>query len=205
MTLRDIWGAGGHIFAVGDGGTIVHHNGTMWSDESAGSGTMEELRGVWGPAADDFWAVGTCGTIRRYDGNTWNTTTVDDTVQFQFNAVWGNAAGEVFIAGEGIFCTPSLQTAGNLHVEGVTLLFTGSEWEQLRTYTFEDLIGLWGSSSRDVWAVGTNGLMLNYSGGPAWSPEIPVAPASALRDVWGVDRNTAFAVGSGGTILRLGL
>ena len=44
------------VFAVGDGGTILHYNGSTWS--SMTSGTTNYLRGVWGSSGSDVFAVG---------------------------------------------------------------------------------------------------------------------------------------------------
>ena len=45
--LRDTWmSSGGEVFTVGENGSILHYNGSVWS--SMKSGTTETLRGVWG-------------------------------------------------------------------------------------------------------------------------------------------------------------
>ena len=33
--------------------------------------TTQEIRGIWGTAADDIFAVGTGGAIIHYDGTAW--------------------------------------------------------------------------------------------------------------------------------------
>ena len=49
-------------WAVGDGGTILHWNGSAWA--SVASGTNLELQGVWGSGG--VWAVGAQGAILRH-------------------------------------------------------------------------------------------------------------------------------------------
>jgi hypothetical protein len=47
------------------GGTILHYNGTNWSNAS--SVTLQVLNSVWGSSSSDVWAVGgyTTGTDLR--------------------------------------------------------------------------------------------------------------------------------------------
>ena len=43
----DVWGSSGSdVFAVGNGGTILHYDGSAWSAMT--SGTTFALNGVWG-------------------------------------------------------------------------------------------------------------------------------------------------------------
>ena len=58
------------MFAVGNGGTILHYNGTVWSVMT--SGTSQDLSGVWGSSGSNVFAVGYDGTILHYDGSSWS-------------------------------------------------------------------------------------------------------------------------------------
>ena len=42
-------------WVVGDGGAILHWNGSAWA--SVSSGTMNHLQAVWGASANNVWAV----------------------------------------------------------------------------------------------------------------------------------------------------
>jgi len=58
------------LWAVGDGGTILHSgDGVTWSAQV--SGTTNDLTGVSAVAANDVFAVGDKGTILHYDGTAW--------------------------------------------------------------------------------------------------------------------------------------
>ncbi len=58
------------LWAVGDGGTILHSgDGVTWSAQA--SGTTNDLTGVSAVAANDVFAVGDKGTILHYDGTAW--------------------------------------------------------------------------------------------------------------------------------------
>jgi hypothetical protein len=107
--LSGVWGSSGsNVFAVGDGGTILHYDGRTWSAMS--SGTTESLFGVWGTSATDVFAVGATGTILHYDGGAPPTAVVDPAAQrvakggtFSVDIVvnpngYGVSGGEVNIA-----------------------------------------------------------------------------------------------------------
>ena len=61
-------------------------------------------------------------------------------------------------------------------------------------------MGVWGSSSSNVFAVGDAGTILHYDG-TSWSP-MSSGTTGSLRDVWGASGSNVFVVGSGGTILH---
>jgi hypothetical protein len=64
------------VFAVGDDGTIMHYNGSVWSSmPNPVSGTTIHLYGIWGSSSSDVFAVGEKGTILNYTESV-NTTTV---------------------------------------------------------------------------------------------------------------------------------
>src|SRR5438552_18810283 len=60
--LHSAWGsASNDVWAVGEGGTILHWDGRAWS--ASASGTGNGLYRVWGSASNDVWTVGAGGTI----------------------------------------------------------------------------------------------------------------------------------------------
>jgi hypothetical protein len=63
-TLASVAGgslSSGHAWAVGEGGLILHWDGSAWLSEP--SNTRSNLRGAWESSAGDVWAVGDFGTI----------------------------------------------------------------------------------------------------------------------------------------------
>ncbi len=67
--LNDAWGGSGGVsaFIVGDCGTILHYDDTLWS--AMATGTDKNLYGIWGSVGNyDLFAVGEDGTILYYDG-----------------------------------------------------------------------------------------------------------------------------------------
>ena len=72
--LNGVWGtSSSDLFAVGMIGTILHYEGTEWSDMT--SGTTQGLYAVWGTSSSDVYAVGTYGVILHYDGTQWSEMT----------------------------------------------------------------------------------------------------------------------------------
>ena len=136
--LNDIWGSSAdNVFAVGNGGTILHYDGSNWSGMS--SGTSGYLYGVWGSSGDNVFAVGNGGTILHYDGSNWSAMT-SGTIQ-GLNDVWGSSADDVFAVGW----------------VGTILHYDGSNWSGMSSgTTFEKLSAVCGSSEDNVFAVGSD-------------------------------------------------
>lgn len=155
------------------------------------------LSGVWGTSADDVFIVGgddAHGTIDRWDGASWSPMDVPDGTNL---LVWSYGFGpdDVYAVGRG----------------GSALHWDGSTWTRLDTGTTQDLWGVFGFATDDLWVVGGDldaeaPTLLHWNGGvfqpitldPAQNPQ----GASALFKVWGVG-DTLFAVGGRGLILRL--
>ena len=51
---------------AGDGGTILHYDGKTWY--LVNSGTIENLKGIWGSSGGNVFAVGNGGAILHYSG-----------------------------------------------------------------------------------------------------------------------------------------
>src|SRR5262249_28258975 len=75
--LSDVWGTSPtDVWAVGNGGTILHYNGSSWG--AVPSNSTSNLAAIWGSSPTDVWAVGyntvaMQGTVLHYDGVGWNS------------------------------------------------------------------------------------------------------------------------------------
>jgi hypothetical protein len=70
--LRAVWGSdASHVWVVGDGGTVLFWNGTLWAPQLSGAGTAETLYAVWGSGPRDVWVAGTAGA-RHFNGQSWS-------------------------------------------------------------------------------------------------------------------------------------
>ena len=73
-------------------------------------------------------------------------------------------------------------------------------WTAMAGGTFNDLYGVWGSSSSNVYAVGAGGTIL-HNNGAGWSP-VSSGTSNDLSSIWGSSANNVFAVGAGGLIIH---
>ena len=73
--LFKVWGVGGKVFAVGQGGLILEYASGSWSHVSAGAQANADFVSLWGTGPSNIVAVGGRGNARiaRHDGNTWTT------------------------------------------------------------------------------------------------------------------------------------
>lgn len=150
--LYGVWGSSeDNVYAVGVGGKILRYDGTSWDDVPHGA-TGQNLEAVMGTDWNDIWAVGWFGTLLHYDGTAWTKDTFPTdpqgptTGQSQFNA-FVFASNQVFSVGK----------------DRSILNYNGSDWRVMKyELNTEELFGLWGATSTDVWTAGEGGYMLHY-------------------------------------------
>jgi hypothetical protein len=194
VILSSVWGTTGtDVFVVGTdfpatSGTVLHYDGDEWNRTTINVG---RTFGVWGSAADDVFAVGEVYGIDHYDGTGWKRVSGHDASGHFFD-IWGTSGTDVFTVGQ----------------HGRIRHYDGTNWRDLvevgtRTAV---LLGVWGSTADDVYAVGyepapslPEGIILHYDGTSWHEME---RPSVALGAVWGTSSDNIFAVGSNGTILR---
>ena len=63
------------------------------------------------------------------------------------------------------------------------------------------LEALWGAGENDVWAVGAQGVIRHWSGGPAWTI-VPSPVIEDLHGVWGSRSDDVWAVGDDGVVIH---
>lgn len=169
--LLGVWGsAPDDIFAVGDGGTVLHYNGTDWGGMT--SNTTASLTAVWGSSGTDVFAVGFGGTIIYYNGLGWSPMTSG--TGNDLLAIWGSSGSDIYAVGEA----------------GTVLYFNGTNWSTIAIGISNWLWGVWGSASNDVYAVGDNGRILNYNGS-IWTPM--TVGSTRFMSIWGTSGIDIFA------------
>ncbi len=175
-----IWGlADDNIYAVGNGGLILHYDGFGWGQETGGAGN--QLVAIWGTAADNIYAIGISdGVILHYDGVNWNSEANASTSNLF--GIWGSGPSDIFVTGF-----------------NMVQHFDGANWSVSHPESFALLTGIWGNGATDVYVVGFNGKMLHYDG--AWTT-LPTVTGNNLNAVWGSGANDIFAVGDNGTTLH---
>ena len=158
QALWSVWGFGtDDVWATGNGGLILHYDGTEWSEVS--SGTTQTIFEVWGLAPDDVWAVGRNSTVLHWDGATWSPETVPGLGLYtHVFDVWGLAADDVWLA------TDQRSGFGKLYN------WNGSSWTEVLMPSendgWEQAIKVWAANPNDLWVVGT---LIFHWDGQSWT------------------------------------
>jgi len=161
----DVWAVGGVTNPVsGSFPTVLHYDGSTWTDASPGL-PGGRLLDAWGSGPADVWAVGELGTVLHWDG-AWSAVEVPTSTRLR--SVWGTAPDDVWVVGGGscpsnwpfeeALCDRGI--AGR----GVVLHFDGAEWTEFPAPASRELLDVWGTAPDDVWAVGFPGIVLHFDG-----------------------------------------
>jgi hypothetical protein len=138
--LTGVWGSGlSDVSAVGYSGTLLHWNGSAWSD-LAGV-TTANLYGVWGTSNTNAWAVGVGdssgdfnATILQWNGSAWSSVDAS-AASGGLASIWGSGANDVYAVGD-----PEADDAAIIH-------WDGSSWQQVSADRY-DLSALRGMGER---------------------------------------------------------
>lgn len=88
-----------------------------------------------------------------------------------------------------------------ISTDGTVLHCDGETWTPMASGSSEHLRAVWGSSPKNVYAVGRNCTVLWYDG-KSWEDVSPDDCAVDLTSVWLDEESDVIAIGSYGTILR---
>ncbi len=226
-SINALWGsAPDDVFAVGQGGSIFHHDGLSWTAQD--SGTTANLNAVAGRAADDVFAVGDGGVILHYDGATWSelaSPTAGD-----LHAVWPLAADTVVAGGDsstggfadgGVYQWVGLDSSMAIRVsvipahdlwpasdgtlwalnDSAVTLFGATRQTQNLSSSMQAISGGNVDGKSLVFTVGDGSYQLDGTSG---IPLVSPGPFTnqGWRDIWVDSQLGAFAVGDGGTLVR---
>jgi hypothetical protein len=198
VNLRAIWGATDtDIWAVGDGGTVLHWEGQRWTAiADVGAPAPGDLYDVWGDVgAHTAWIVGRNGVVRRFDSSGWH---VDDTdARYSLTGVWGTPTGTLRVVG--FAALPPLPGEVIAGEEAVVLRRSGATWEREGVFIHEhgaaSFSAIDGTSEGDIWAVGARydaGAAQGYGfaahfDGTSWTPRaglgVPGGPPEQQLDM----------------------
>jgi hypothetical protein len=160
------------------------------------------LNDIWFASETDGWAI--AGTwLFRWDGSDWRLE--GQRASAGLRRLWGSAPDDVWAVGDG----------------GLTLHWNGQTWSESyrvgEPLSFEgrfapgappkvrelsgigDIRAVWSRGPDDVWAVGTNGLVLHFDG-ELWTRQ-PTDTKETFIAVHGAGR-TVWVAGSSGTLVR---
>jgi hypothetical protein len=192
--LTAVWAsASNNVFAVGLEGTILHFNGSAWTKMETSS--KRNLFDVWGFGSSDVYASGGFSgevgdtskpILLHYDGNTWSSLL--DTVAYyhkHISTLWGSSSNNVYFQG----------------VYEKTGLFNGNYIDGWNFVPIPDdntaINKMRGSSSYNVFLVGSFGIVVHYNG-RSWHryDELLAKPGGAyLQDLIVFD-TTVYIVGN---------
>jgi hypothetical protein len=134
--LNSTWGIDGSVFAVGDNGTVLKCDNSVWGQISNSSN--QHLYGVWGSSATNVWFVGNYGTVLHYTGTSTLAAVSIGTTE-RLTGIFGFSANDIYICGH----------------YGILYHYNGSVWSQISTPSINfSFGGMFGIASNDLYLVG---------------------------------------------------
>ena len=216
-TFFTVWGTGSDDIWLASGTDALFHATSLvdgnpdWKAEPNLTGdpfNTATLFAIWGSGAGDV----------RVAGGTYNLDTPEGFVpgnQFVrsgapapwtgiagngiVRGIWGSAATDVWLLVDNSGTNPS--------EKGATFHGTGKDaeslaWKAVDSQATVGLLGIWGSSAADVWAVGEAGTIRRMTpNARRWAP-VASPTNKTLRAIWGSGANDVWAVGDAGTVLH---
>jgi hypothetical protein len=175
---NDVWATGGLQYRSSLGATVfietqglmLHWDGAAWSNWTAEHPevALRASHAIWGSSASDVWQGGSFssaeGELGHFDGAAWSSNDLDPVPPEPVPlAIWGSSSSDVWAV-----VTSDLNWLTDLlHWDGTAW----SNWTEQRNAsipTMQQVAGLGGSSSTDVWLVGDNGTLMRWDG-TSWS------------------------------------
>jgi len=180
--LYGVWGSSAtDVWAVGDYGAAARFDGKAWAAVSIKLST--DLRAVWGTGASDVWAAGAGGEVFRFDGKAWAKAAApvkQDLLGLRGSAGKMHAVGKrgavAVHDGKAWKAASSLVTdkrlyglwgSGPTDEAGTVLRFNGASWSKMMSNSTAYLFRVWGSSSGNVFVVGSKGVATTSASVPA--------------------------------------
>lgn len=138
------------IFAVGEGGTVMKHNGSTW--ESMESGVSKSLYGVWGTSEDNLYAVGDKNTILHFNGEVWKNNISLGGISKTLHGIWGSAEDDIYV------------------ISSNTIYhYDGQAWKPMKVdIKNKNFKSIHGSAKDDIY-VSSNDIIIHYDG-KEWQP-----------------------------------
>ena len=163
--IFDVWGATeDDIFAVGNAGHIIPHDGVEWTPLKASGWETptQDLNAIWGATGGGVFAVGSAGSIVQGQ-HKGDLTLVPTPTQARLLEVWGRSASDVFAVGEG----------------GTILHYDGDTWNLEPSGTELELNTVVGLDECDALAASRRGVLLRRRSGPTPPADVSAREASS--------------------------
>jgi hypothetical protein len=212
-TLRAGWAtAANDVWAVGDGGTILHWDGASWTSRRI-TNVNETFWSIWASGPSDVWLGG--------DGNGyhWNGSSWTQTGPYRAFSISGTSSSNVWAAvdrGTGVMrfdgttwraaVLPTVQSSGCTSVLALgpsdawiactqVFHYDGTQYTPF-DHSLYQLAGVPGS---DVWALDTGTRDLWHWAGQQWS-SATVSADDGLQALWARSTNDVWALGRYGSV-----
>jgi hypothetical protein len=153
----------------------------FWQSDTIGI-YPSNIDGVWGADVNNVYGVGLIfysyspylfTGIIHWDGAKWNSM---DYHEGWLHAIYGFGSNDIWAVGH-------WQVDYNQYA--LITHWDGKIWTSWKLQQYPGLYGVWGSSSTNIYAVGSNGLILHYDGS-TWSQQFS-GTTSSFHDIWGID------------------
>jgi hypothetical protein len=163
--LHSSWGtSSSDMYSVGDGGTILHFDGTAWTKMV--TGTTKNLYSIWGTSGQNIWAAGwdinhATSEILHYDGTSWqeNILAVNgEGYKWGLGEVWAcDSAGHAitFVSGSQLFRKTDASMWREDDSDRIGNRYTDGGYIG---------VGVRGNSSNDLIAAGNSGFIAHWNG-----------------------------------------
>ncbi len=221
--LEAVWGSSPDDVWVAGEEVLMHWNGAEWSRASE----VPSLHyvGLWGTASDDVWLISMGGALWHWNGQAWTQH-----LYFRSDRVWSLSGvggepwaldqqvasgtwrvlryreGQWNVMHEGTTPLRSLVARGPGDVwavgaKGAVLRFDDSGGTTSQEAGIpEDLEHVWGTPEHGLWAVGTYGQVLRWTG-ERWT-SLREGVSATVRGGYAAGATQAWAVGEQGALLR---
>jgi hypothetical protein len=193
--LFGVWGTSAtNVYAVGDGGTIIHYDGdgdndtvpdNRW-DAPMATSVATNFYAIWGASATNIYSVGQAGVVLNFDGINWTDLSAIVPGAADIFGVWGTSANDVFIT----------------DVLGLIYHGAGPAWTVQFTLAGNTFRGIWGSASDDVFTVDATAGRIYHFNGAAWDTTPMGTAANGLTNIWGSSASDVYAIGFNGTVVH---
>lgn len=190
--LLSTWGSSAEDrYVVGgspSAGVVMHSDGDDWTKLKV-PGKPPLLNWVFGFKRNDVWMVGEKGTVLHFDGDDWLAH--ESPTEEALWGIWGASPKQLWAVGG----------SGRPGAEATLLRYENDTWAKVELPKFRRagvraLFKVWGSGKDNVFAVGQNGVVLQYDG-VSWT-ELLVGASDDLIAVWGTGPEDVVAVGGRG-------
>jgi hypothetical protein len=179
-------------------GGFMHGVACRWSSSDPTVASVAETGTVTGVSAGSVTITATCDEVSgsaQVDVRGLVLEQLNSGAEDSGKALhgsWGSSATDVFAVGGYEFCFDS--SAASCFSYPIILHYTETGWAVMPPpEDTESLVGVWGSTANDVFAVGKAGTILHYDGA-TWTK---MRDGEDLGAVWGSSAEDVFAAGEG--------